>query len=985
MKKPSIFRRMKISGHENRLRSTFGRTINTMYSKYRQSGHGSIFNIADTIYRMTLTLVILSISTAYASDPAPKSKQLHIGAVAYFSGCSSGEIWDNVAMRNFYANHYSWAAVQTGGITADSAKAVIDSLRATNPNLIVAYYDLYLRLIADTTSVQTWMSDNNITDSLYIRAASAVEDDSIVVRMTPFNPYSTTHYGEIMINNYFGADRFAWDYRYEDVANYLYYKYKNVMTTYGANGIFIDEFACTRCSDLPNWRDVLMMPFTDATTTPGSVDPGIWVHGSPFDINNPWSSSLSPCEIRDSLAVLNATGWGKVLGDSFSANNQVVVVNPASWGSPYAATTFWDYEYRHFLSSSGLGIVAGEYANYKPSLDGWEINCDNIAYACSTVAYSGLEIWVWPIYVGQGDSSAADQFTIARSRMNALGLMLDCLFPGTTTYRFGPHPLFGGGVCGGNAFIGERYLNGITLSDTTTDWDDAWGKYFGEPTYVRTETLTGVDGSGQSYTIHEIELDKPTGGVLTLAIGRYCRGPNRLISDTQVNYDLPPGTWFQLNSGGTWQQAGSSVGIANAHWRFFSSDTTLSNNGPGYTPADSLIPGKPTGVNAEPADNGSFSIGWTAPADDGYDFDSGSVNHYEIRYSTDSVEVVDWTPADIFDNPPWPPSAPGQQETCTINNLMPGEIYFFGIKAFDEANNASAMSDIDMSFAGGIRPPIPDTVITFPSGYYADAYAVPVGSYLPISYELAYDTSVFFQTQKIRLPIVIDTLVQAIFDSLLAETVYYWRCRSIAYGQDSSVWANGLPFTLEGGAIINVAPVITSPDTAGAITDSMFCYNITVDDPDGPALIITYENTPSWLIDLQPSSACGTPPIGSTDTTFVIIASDGILADTLQVAVAIINEDGGSDGEADAIHAFPNPFRAADGHSFITFTELPGDSEISISTISGNIVRTESDMGPGDWVWDVKNDNGKNLASGVYLYVVEYPGGHFRNKVMVIR
>lgn len=980
MDEPGIFRRMKIPGRENRLRSTFGQEFIPLHPRrgfYESNRSGIIFRIASTICRMSLILIFLLISTASANDPSPESKQLHIGALTYLSGCDD-EIWNNDVMRNWFANHYSWTAYQVGGMDLDAAVADIDAMHAINPNLKALYYDLYLRFASDTSDVQTWKTAQGITDSIYIRADNGA-GDSLTCRISEFDSWTTTDPGEILLHSAFGeTKRFAFDFRHSTVGAYLYYKYAPIMSTYHADGIFIDEFANTICTGNPSWVVVNAAPFNDTSST-------YWAAGGPYDWVDPWGISLTSCDIRDSLAVLNAEGWGKVLGDSLAANGKIAVMNWASWGGPYAYTPGWDAEYRHMIAASGLGGILGEYCNYKPSLDGWEDNCNNIAYACSTVADSSAEIWVWPIYVGQGDSSAADEFTIARSRMNALGLMLDCLFPGTTTYRFGPHPLFGGGVCGGNAFIGERTLNGITLSDTTTDWDAAWGKYFGEPTFVRDESLTGVDGSGQSYTIHEIKLDKPTGGVLTLAVGRYCRGPNRLISNTQVNYNLPPGTWFELNSGGTWQQAGSSVGIANAHWRFFSSDTTLSNNGPGDTPADSLIPGKPTGVNAEPTDNGSFSIRWTAPADDGYDFDSGSVDHYEIRYSTDSVEVVNWTPADIFDNPPWPPSAPGQQDSCTIDNLMPGEIYYFGIKAFDEANNASPMSDIDKSFAGGIKPPTPDTVITFPSGYYADAYAVPVGSYLPISYEFAYDTSVFFQTQKIRFPIVIDTLVQVILDSLLEETVYYWRCRSIAYGQDSSVWANGSPFTLEGGTFVNAAPVITSPDTASAFADSMFCYDVTVDDPDGPTLIISYENTPSWLTALQPSSACGIPPFGSSDTTFVVIASDGIIADTLQISVAIINDGGGSDNETDAIHAFPNPFRAADGHSFITFTELPGNSKISISTISGNIVRAESDMGPGDWVWDVKNDNGKNLASGVYLYVVEYPGGHYRDKVMVIR
>jgi hypothetical protein len=86
-----------------------------------------------------------------------------------------------------------------------------------------------------------------------------------------------------------------------------------------------------------------------------------------------------------------------------------------------------------------------------------------------------------------------------------------------------------------------------------------------------------------------------------------------------------------------------------------------------------------------------------------------------------------------------------------------------------------------------------------------------------------------------------------------------------------------------------------------------------------------------------------------------------------------------------SIHAYPNPFRLAEGHPNMTFTNLPQNSQIKIATLSGNIVLDKSNIGPGDWAWDVKSDDGQNLASGVYLYTVDFPSGSSGGKVVVIR
>jgi hypothetical protein len=89
------------------------------------------------------------------------------------------------------------------------------------------------------------------------------------------------------------------------------------------------------------------------------------------------------------------------------------------------------------------------------------------------------------------------------------------------------------------------------------------------------------------------------------------------------------------------------------------------------------------------------------------------------------------------------------------------------------------------------------------------------------------------------------------------------------------------------GAGYRNAPRITSADTATAIEDIDFEYVATAVDPDGTQPIITFVDYPHWL---QPDGnrLIGTPREGDLDTSFVVLASDGFLYDTLRVALTVI-------------------------------------------------------------------------------------------------
>ncbi len=95
------------------------------------------------------------------------------------------------------------------------------------------------------------------------------------------------------------------------------------------------------------------------------------------------------------------------------------------------------------------------------------------------------------------------------------------------------------------------------------------------------------------------------------------------------------------------------------------------------------------------------------------------------------------------------------------------------------------------------------------------------------------------------------------------------------------------------------------------------------------------------------------------------------------------------------IRAVPNPFIVRSGfetdplQSRIMFTNLPSQCTIDIYTVAGRKVRTlhhDSTGNEGFTYWDVRNENGQDVAYGLYVYVVKAPGGQqYTDKIMVIR
>jgi len=91
-------------------------------------------------------------------------------------------------------------------------------------------------------------------------------------------------------------------------------------------------------------------------------------------------------------------------------------------------------------------------------------------------------------------------------------------------------------------------------------------------------------------------------------------------------------------------------------------------------------------------------------------------------------------------------------------------------------------------------------------------------------------------------------------------------------------------------------------------------------------------------------------------------------------------------GDLTFAYPFPNPYKPSLGHTTTTFTNLADTCTIKIFSTMGEVVKSISITGGnGQSVWDVKNDAGENLASGIYFYYIKSATDSKVGKLVVIR
>ncbi|MFQ5651344.1 MAG: S8 family serine peptidase [bacterium] len=93
-----------------------------------------------------------------------------------------------------------------------------------------------------------------------------------------------------------------------------------------------------------------------------------------------------------------------------------------------------------------------------------------------------------------------------------------------------------------------------------------------------------------------------------------------------------------------------------------------------------------------------------------------------------------------------------------------------------------------------------------------------------------------------------------------------------------------------------------------------------------------------------------------------------------------------SSQELSHVFAFPNPYRVDSGQGFVTIAGLTSQAMVRILDMSGRQVRTlkETD-GNGGIEWDLRDEDGALVASGIYVFYVTGGGKTATGKVAVVR
>ncbi len=116
-------------------------------------------------------------------------------------------------------------------------------------------------------------------------------------------------------------------------------------------------------------------------------------------------------------------------------------------------------------------------------------------------------------------------------------------------------------------------------------------------------------------------------------------------------------------------------------------------------------------------------------------------------------------------------------------------------------------------------------------------------------------------------------------------------------------------------------------------------------------------------------------------TKLAVIGADGNTVDVMSPLSTITLA-----GESLAsVRVYPNPVRVARGDNHLMFDQMPAGSTVKIYTVSGRWVKTLP-APSGSVSWDLLNDSGDRVASGIYLYLAaDAQGNKSRGKFTVIK
>ncbi|HOW89685.1 MAG TPA: T9SS type A sorting domain-containing protein [Elusimicrobiales bacterium] len=114
--------------------------------------------------------------------------------------------------------------------------------------------------------------------------------------------------------------------------------------------------------------------------------------------------------------------------------------------------------------------------------------------------------------------------------------------------------------------------------------------------------------------------------------------------------------------------------------------------------------------------------------------------------------------------------------------------------------------------------------------------------------------------------------------------------------------------------------------------------------------------------------------------------SETLKGGSYTVTLGTVNSWRPAQTDVSIAHVYPNPCNLGSGCNNVNFTRLTMDATIRVYTISGELVATIKKSSSIDSIgWDLRNSGGRQVASGLYIYIVEGGGSVKRGKMVIVR
>lgn len=235
----------------------------------------------------------------------------------------------------------------------------------------------------------------------------------------------------------------------------------------------------------------------------------------------------------------------------------------------------------------------------------------------------------------------------------------------------------------------------------------------------------------------------------------------------------------------------------------------------------------------------TIQLTWTAPGDDG---GTGTANQYDIRSSTALITASNWASATPVPGIPVP-LVGGSIQSFTAEGLLQGTVYYFALKAKDEQENESGLSNVVSSSTLDVIPPeaVTDLIAVSATGNSVSLRWTAPGddgsTGLTAAYDVRYSTAVITeenwssasQVTGEPLPQSHGTVENFSVPGLQGGTRYYFAVKAV---DDAENWS-GLSSLAMAETADQMAPAATTDLTISRVGPTSLRLSWTAAGDDG--------------------------------------------------------------------------------------------------------------------------------------------------------